>query len=61
MKKKKPRTFCIKCYTDDVYFVQIGNRVQMKCRNCNHYIKWASPEEYEGKFVLNDTRKRPLF
>ena len=57
-KKKQPIKFCLKCYTSEVFFVRVDStKVMMKCRNCNTYIKWASPEEYEGKYIHNDYTK----
>jgi hypothetical protein len=57
MKKKKPITFCLKCYKDDVYFVRVKGRIMIKCRNCNSYIKWSSEEECKGKWIINDHQK----
>lgn len=57
MKSKKPILFCLSCYNNDPYFVRVGHQVARRCRNCNTFIKWAKPEEYEGKWVMNARKK----
>jgi uncharacterized Zn finger protein len=52
------RTFCINCYSDEVYFIKVKGRVMMRCNKCNSYIKWAAPEEYAGKLIVNSISKR---
>jgi hypothetical protein len=58
---KKKRRFCLRCYGDDVYFIMVKGRVQIRCSKCNSYIKWASPEERIGKEILNEKKPKKLF
>lgn len=60
VRKKLP--VCPKCKWNDVYFEQhLNNKVMMKCKRCGEYIKWASPEEYEGKEIIPIPKSKNLF
>jgi len=59
--KKKPITFCIKCYSNETYFIKDkpeSPHITMRCSRCNSYIKFATKEDCYGKEIINLTNKK---
>jgi len=63
-KHSKPYAFqiCMKCYCTEVYYArQTDTTVMMRCSDNDHYIKWATKEEYEGQLIIDERKRKPLF